>query len=138
MSGGEHHEYWYVNGELDKGRGDEHCPRHIEIFEQEVTNSSPPALLFSEVTYIFFLFSGQCVFAWWGCAGAGAVCSLSLLQRWACERESEVYVCCCVSEPGVLVMNQSLLKHPNMTATLLDFLCRVSCNITTPPLANPI
>eukprot|EP00117_Sycon_ciliatum_P039513 scpid21377/ scgid29194/ Integrator complex subunit 3; SOSS complex subunit A; Sensor of single-strand DNA complex subunit A len=36
-------------------------------------------------------------------------------------------------EPGVLVMNQSLLKHPNMTATLLDFLCRM-CEEFFPPM----
>ena len=39
----------------------------------------------------------------------------------------ELIVCTIsVSEPAILVMYYSMRSHPAITATLLDFLCRVS------------
>lgn len=35
-------------------------------------------------------------------------------------------VCVCVSEPAILVMHHSMKPHPAITATLLDFMCRVT------------
>lgn len=43
----------------------------------------------------------------------------------------DVSVCVCFSEPAILVMHHSMKPHPAITATLLDFMCRVThthCN----------
>ena len=33
-----------------------------------------------------------------------------------------------LAEPGILLMHHSLRAHPQITASLLDFLCRVSAD----------
>lgn len=35
--------------------------------------------------------------------------------------------CSLLPEPAILVMHHSMKPHPAITATLLDFMCRVSC-----------
>lgn len=40
----------------------------------------------------------------------------------------------CLLEPAILVMHHSMKPHPAITATLLDFMCRVSSSIT--PIAR--
>ena len=62
-----------------------------------------------------------------------------------CTNTLYMYVCVfivleltlCVSssiEPGILLMHHSMRAHPQITASLLDFLCRVSlCTLTKHP-----
>lgn len=38
-------------------------------------------------------------------------------------------------EPAILVMHHSMKPHPAITATLLDFMCRVSAIALSSPLA---
>lgn len=40
-------------------------------------------------------------------------------------------------EPAILVMHHSMKPHPAITATLLDFMCRVSATALFPPRVRP-